>query len=1377
MKKFFNAAIWRDTYRTIKKSIVRFLSIIVMTALAAMVFIGLQSGAPNLKDITIQRAEDHNMHDLRIQSYLGLRDKDKAMIESISDVKKVEYQNTMTFDLADSKYTIKLYTLPEEIDSPIVLEGRLPKNKSEIFLDYQYFKEYGNQIGQEISFINKQDEEDQDLLTNTNFTIVGFGYGIDYMGNTRGSSGSTEGHFFAYVSPEALVKKHPDQAMLILNKQQNEGIETEAFKREETQIVDQAIAKFKDRPDQLEAELTKEIRDAIDEGQQEIADAKKEISDAKQELEDAKVELDDAKKELADAQVELADAKKELDNGKKELDDGLVELKDGEKKYADNKALFDQEIADGWKQIQEGQSELDKAKDKLDQGQKDYEQGLLTFNNEMSSGQKELDQAKKELDQAKKELDQAKQQITDGQAQIDAGQEEINKNQTEINKNRQAIDAGLKEIEKQEGPLVEQKTDLEQQKKALVGQKDQLLVQLDQVNTAIQTIDDQVPAGMNLDILMQNLQEIQSALDNLETQVSNLTQQIKDLKIKLESASPEEKLLLENQLQILEETKEGLSSQIKEAELKKSQIETLIGALNQRQELIKSREQIQAGIGEIDKGLEQIESGLTQLKAGLEQIDQAKSPLLEGLKEIEAGQAKLDAGQEELNKRQAQLNQGQKDYREGLAKYEQGLSDYQAGLASYKQGQTEGKQALEKALKEIEAGQKEINHGQKELDQAEKTLISEQEKGQKQLDEAKEKLGQAKQDYQQGLADYEEGLADYRQGRADFEEGQKEYKEGLADYQEGLAEFETESKKANKEISDAEEKLSDADKELLRLRVPSYQIEGKYGNMMLYSMLDQADSLNNMAYIFTALFYLIAILVTLTTVLRMIETERIQMGTMKALGYSRYQIMMKYMMYGLTAALIGSLLGVIVGFYILMPPIINAYTAASNLSLTDPKIQINKAIIISLVTLTVVGLTVYITVRNSLKENAASLMRPKVPKEAKRNIFERIPALWGRLSFLNKVSIRNALRSKLRMIMTIIGIAGSFGLISMALGIKGSVENVASKQFDDIYQYDAQVIFDDLADDFEPFEKDLLEQTSNAMKLISQQGNIRTNEGFLEKINLIATNDDTKLNDFIVLRRRGHERDPDLYKLEDNKVIITEKMSMTLGLSPGDDVNFTDGKGLKHKLEVSAITEQYFTHAIYMTENTYLSTIDAYQSQNTYLIKLNDNSEENTSILERHFANYDANLSFVLGSSLRNTMQDLSDSLDVVILLIIGLSAILTFVVLSNLTNINISERLREISSIKVLGFRPNEVLSYIFKENYILTAVGIFFGYFVARFVHRTIIFTLSPESILFDPSMQWSNHLIATIVIIVFTILVMFMAKKDIDKIDMVEALKATE
>lgn len=1271
MKKFFSSSMWKDTLRTIKNSFTRYLAIIAMTGLSAMIFIGLQSGVPNLKKLIVDRAESHNMHDFRLTSYTGIREKDKEIIDSIPGLKDVEYISEDSFPVTDSDYTIKIISKTESIDHNVVLEGRLPEKIDEIALDYKHFTDHGNNLGKKISFDNKEESVGKPMLNNTEFTIVGYVNSVEYIAASRMNS-SNSGSYFATVMPEAITKRYPDYAVMTLSSNDGLDISSNKYKLQETEKLEEIGKLFDHRPEEVKAEI--------------IADANSDIADAKLELENGKDEIEKGKQKLLDAKSQLDEAKNKLEDGKEELDKGKIELDDGKAQLADARIEIDkgqEELDNSKKILDDSKLQLGQGRDELDQGQREYDKNKAYVDSLFEDYHVQIAQGQEEIDKAKETLASKEALYEENLAKVENGQEEIEKNKA-------LIEDGYRQLDIEYNNLVDKKAQLENKLEELQAQKERLEVSLRLVNLGIDTIENGIPDWIT--------PEIAEALH----------------------------------------------------------LQDLIEAYLKLDELLEQKAKIEDGLAQINDGIRQIEDGLAQIKDGFGLIEdnrknldekkslleseeakliEAKPQLEEAKKQLDAGKAEIDKNQNLLDEKKAELankeNEAYRPLNEAKAKLDKGEEEYQASLKKYEEGFDKykaGEAKLNDAKNEYELGQDKINKAQ---------------------------------------AKYDNGLFELNKGYA-------EYNKGLKEYEDGKKTFEEESTRAERKINEAEYDIQHLEGKLANLTVPMYNLQGKYGNIAFYGFIDQSNSLNYMSYIFSFLFYLVAILVTMTTVLRMVETERTQIGTLKALGYSKNTIMRKYMGYGLSATLIGSLIGIATGYYILMPPIMEAYCASTNLTGNPKVFEADKALMILAISLVLIGFTIYKTVNDSLKENAASLMRPKPPTEAKKTLIEKIGFIWNNLSFLNKVTMRNLFRNKLRMAMTIIGVAGSFGLIAMGFGIQTSINNVAPRQFGDIYKFDAQVIYNDQADDKADLDKYIEDKKTDSMAVISQFGTIKTPEGFNDEMSITASDDNESLAKFITLRNRSsHEN----YQLEDGKVIISEKIAKIQGLKVSDMLVFKDVSGVEHSLEISAITEQYFNHAIYMTKKTYNEVINPNQNDNSYLIKLKDTSEESIGILRAEISEFDSCFSFIPIIDLRGALNDLSYSLKPVILLVIFVSATLALVVLYNLTNINISERIREISTIKVLGFRPNEVMSYIFKENTFLTLLGMFFGYFTAKLMHGIIVHYLSPGAFQFDPQMMTSNFTWTIFLTITFTLIVMLLSKRDMDKIDMVEALKATE
>lgn len=1185
MKKIRFTPLFKDTFRTIKYSITRFLAIVIMTALASAVFIGLKTTGPNIKYSVKQKSIEHNMYDIKIFSYASLRDEDKKIIEDLKSLDKVEYVISDDFMDLSSKRFVNLISLTDEIQIPLVTQGRLPEKKNEILVDDSVTNEY--KIGDHISLKNKKESifEEKNVLNTTEYEIVGFGKSMDYLVIKRGklSLNPSKSDFFAFVKKEVFNSNNSDYALLKFKDLSETDPLSKKYKKLEISKVTDIKSKFKNRPDDLLEELRKDAVEKISNAEKDINEADEKIKDARKKLNDAKSELEKSKEDLDNAKSTLDTTEKDLETAKKTLDETRIMLDDGWKEYRKNSSKFKSENQKATEKIISAKKELNDANEKLNKAKSEYEEGLKKYNGEFEEFQKNkilLKKSKIELIHQKEELENA----------ID-----------QLHKKKLSVEDIIKETE--------------------------LKIQ-DLVNT--------LPEGEE-------------------------SQEVKKLKKELES---------------------------------------------------------------LKISLEKIESSLNMSIESLKKIKENIDLIFEKEKNLEEGEKKLVAIKKELEKSKIELKNGEKEYKKNLAIFNENLNK----------------------------------------------LNSETEIAQAKLDKVKKELNDSEYQYNLFLKKYSSGKIEYQEGLEKYNNGLIEYKKGLDEYNKNSEKFNSENLDAEKKITKAKEYIKNYKKHIENLKIPHYEITGKYDDPVFFNYNDQAESVDNLSYIFTAMFYLVAILVTLTTILRMVDMERGQMGTLKALGYSRSKIRTKYLTYGLISGILGTSIGIVFGFYSLRLSVFKAYTAEVDIN-TYHLFNPIYILVIYFITIVAISLTVILSVNSTLRESSASLMRPKPPKKNRRLVLEKLHFIWNKMSFLSKVSARNIFRHKIRVLMTILGVAGSFGLISMGYGIKSSVEDLSEMQYGNVYKYDIEIIYDENDDNVEDLEKFITENSKDSMSGISQKANITNKSGFSEIVKIYATDDD-KINNFISLNERGGGK---TYALEKNHVIVSEKLAYLLGLNVGDNIVFRYKDGLEYTLPISNITEQYSGHLIYMTKSTFVEKIDPTQKNNSYMIILNSNKTVDE--FDDNIQKMSPVISTIQTVALKSALDNLTKSLYSVVLLIITISSLLTFVILYNLTNINISERVREISTIKVLGFRTKELISYVFSENFTLTVVGMIIGVAVGKMMHYIIVFTLSPSALLFDPKMRIMSFVYAAVIILIFTALVVLITVREVKKIDMVEALKSVD
>lgn len=527
---------------------------------------------------------------------------------------------------------------------------------------------------------------------------------------------------------------------------------------------------------------------------------------------------------------------------------------------------------------------------------------------------------------------------------------------------------------------------------------------------------------------------------------------------------------------------------------------------------------------------------------------------------------------------------------------------------------------------------------------------------------------------------------------------------------------------------------------------------------------DTSDRIATIANIFPVFFFLIAALITFTTITRMVEEARRQIGTFKALGYTKWVIARNYLTYALMAGLIGALLGSVIGNATLPRLVISMYHMSIPLTTSIPVMWTVIALAVAFSLLATVGAAI-IVVRRELAEKPADLMLPRAPKSAKRILMERITPLWRRMSFTQKVSYRNLFRYKSRMWMTIIGIAGGTALILTGFGLNDSIGSTASQQYGQIFHYSATVSL--AHNDQSKKAMTILNQSSaykGATKVNMTTGKVKANAKQISDVNLVTPNNQQQFKKYVTLS----------HSLNTKGLVISKKIASQLDIKTGDKVSFTTTTGQKAALKVTAVTPNYIGVFAYMSPTAYHQAFNVEPVVNTLLLKLNGQSDQQQKQLARQLLKRGGALGTSFASDQEATIKTMSSSMNVIVLLMILLSGVLSFVVLYNLTNINISERIRELSTVKVLGFFDNEVTMYVSRENILLTVFGIVLGYGAGWGLLSFILNQATTAQVVFPVIIRWPGFVVATLLMVAFTLIVMWVTHQKLKHVDMVEALK---
>ena len=939
----------------------------------------------------------------------------------------------------------------------------------------------------------------------------------------------------------------------------------------------------------------------------------------------------------------------------------------------------------------------------------------------------ELEDAKKELESGKskaaEELEKAKQQLMDGEAELADAKQQIADGETQLADAKAQLNDKQAQLDSAEAQYESGKAQLDQKEQELAAAEQTYLSNYAKYMPFITAGKAQIAAGRT---------QIADGKKQLDEGLAPLTQLSEGLTGIEDGISQLDVGIAEVQTQV----KDGAALYEEYAKIPETERTT------EQEAYLESWNGVRQGM----------EAKLVGMQAQKTQLETTKSGLL--LQMNQAGfatEADLEAQITSLTKQKADLDAKEK----ALLQQEQTLAAQEEELLSAGRQITDGKSQIAAARSQLDSTKSQITDGKAQIQSA-WALLNEKE----------DTLNASKAQ----LASGEQELAD---GRSEYEQAAKEAEEQITDGQAKITDGE-------KQLTDAKQQIADAKAEIKKIENPKWYVQTREDALTEYQGYgDNADRMRSIGKVFPVLFFLVAALISLTTMTRMVEEQRVQIGTMKALGYGKAAIAGKYIGYALIATLGGSIFGVLAGEKILPFIIIYAYMILyKHLPAILVPYHMSYALQASGIA---VACTLIATIASCYKELAAEpaeLMRPAAPKQGKRILLERIGIIWKHLNFTWKSTVRNLIRYKKRFFMTIFGIGGCMALMVVGFGLKDCIYEIVSLQYEKVQFYDAATYMsDDISEENRQQLHDYLDQNADIKETIEarmQKTDVKSASG-KKTLYLMVPSDNEKIEDFLSFHSRTNK--DEVYSLKKDEVILTEKMASLLNVKVGDELTIEDEDRGDQTVTVGAICENYMSHYLYLSPEKYEELYGVPAEYNTIIYSVKDGKDDQIEKIGTKLLSMDGVLNVSYTSSIEGRLDDMLRSLNLVIVVLIVSAGMLAFVVLYNLNNINITERQRELATLKVLGFYDGEVASYVYRENILLTIIGSVVGMVLGNLLHRYIILTVEVEEAMFGRQIHWQSYLYSFLFTVAFSLFVNWVMFYKLKKIDMVESLKSVE
>lgn len=857
---------------------------------------------------------------------------------------------------------------------------------------------------------------------------------------------------------------------------------------------------------------------------------------------------------------------------------------------------------------------------------------------------------------------------------------------------------------------------------------------------------------------------------------------------------------------------------------------------------IRKQELVNEAQEKIDEAREELEQGradaASELADAAAKIADAEEQLTSGKAQITSGKKQIASAKNTLSKKESELEQAQNQYNAGLAQLQEGEAQYEAGLAQYEAAKPEAEAKIQSGREEIEKKKQELVEAPAQLEQLKQMvagleqkqtagIITEEEEAtlkklkenqipqleyfiangeqliasgeaeldaaQKQLDDTAATLAQTKSDLDaakaslngvpqqlaSGKSQIQSGWAEIRKQEKKLEEGAAEIAENEAKVAEAKIEYANGEEEAAQKIAEGEQKIADAEAKVQDIEKPTWYVYDRDTLTEYSGYGENAERLGAIGRVFPVLFFLVAALISLTSMTRMVEEQRTAIGTMKALGYSKMSIAKKYLGYALIATAGGSVLGVLIGEKILPYIIVYAYGILyQHITHILIPYQWIYAWMAAAAAIVCTMAATFFACYKELVAQPAVLMRPPAPKNGQRVFLERIKFIWKHLSFTWKSCIRNLTRYKKRFFMTVFGIGGCMGLMLVGYGIKDSCYEIAELQFRDIQMYDGSVYLkEDISDetrqnllDYMKDDSDISHYMQTSMKNVTLVNGKNKRDTYQ-----VVFSEPKDVKDYFDFHDRKSKEE---YTLDDEGVIISEKTGKLLNAKAGDTIEIKDEENGNKKVKIAHICENYMGHYIFFTPSYYEKVYGENSEYNSiFFAGQKGDTQEDYNKIGEDILTQDGALSVSYMRDIEKQLDDMLKSLNLVIVVLIISAGMLAFVVLYNLNTVNITERQRELATLKVLGFYDLEVAEHVYRENVLLTFIGAAVGVVLGKFLHAFIIDTVEVDTAMFGRNINFSSYMYSLLFTILFSLIVNGIMYFKLKKIDMVESLKSIE